>query len=121
MNEFVYIHGANGPELVRVAAERGIVRAERRKRSQWLYKARCREGRVTSAMRADIYNRDGHRCVLCGSDQELVMDHIVPICRGGVSTAENLRTLCRKCNLSKVPSDRLSKDEFEAWFEQRGN
>jgi hypothetical protein len=38
---------------------------------------------------------DGHRCE---SGERLELDHVVPIARGGLSTVENLRLLCRPHN-----------------------
>ncbi|WP_311210900.1 MULTISPECIES: HNH endonuclease [unclassified Aeromicrobium] len=50
--------------------------------------------------------RDGHRCVACGSEDDLTVDHIIPIIKGGEPTDEsNLRTLCRPCNLRKGTND----------------
>src|SRR5262245_10158920 len=40
-------------------------------------------------------------CMICGSDQDLTGDHIVPLSKGGTSTAENIRVLCRRCNSRK--------------------
>jgi 5-methylcytosine-specific restriction endonuclease McrA len=46
-----------------------------------------------------------HRCYLCGTvvweGVNLHMDHVVPIARGGVHCAENLRPTCATCNLKK--------------------
>lgn len=53
-------------------------------------------------MRFAIYQRDGHRCRKCGrKTDDLEIDHIVPIAKGGKSTMDNLQTLCRRCNREK--------------------
>lgn len=60
--------------------------------------------RVTARVRFDVFTRDGHRCVVCGSTAEvepLHVDHIVPVSRGGTSDLDNLQTLCQTCNLGK--------------------
>lgn len=41
------------------------------------------------------------KCILCGSSDNLSVDHIVPISKGGVDRISNKQTLCRKCNSSK--------------------
>ncbi len=42
------------------------------------------------------------RCGTAGSpDNPLTADHIVPLHRGGTSTADNCGVLCRSCNSSK--------------------
>lgn len=51
--------------------------------------------------RQTIFERDGHRCVYCGSNEHLTIDHLVPKCRGGKTTDENCVTACRACNQAK--------------------
>jgi 5-methylcytosine-specific restriction endonuclease McrA len=44
-------------------------------------------------------------CARCGhkgsADNPLTADHIIPRSRGGLNTASNYETLCRRCNSSK--------------------
>lgn len=43
-------------------------------------------------------------CHYCGQKfdpQELTMDHVVPLARGGLSTKSNLVTACKECNNKK--------------------
>lgn len=47
----------------------------------------------------------------CGSE-ELTMDHVVPVARGGTSTPGNIVPACRDCNAKKkleTPVERLLK------------
>ena len=48
-----------------------------------------------------VWRRDKGKCVYCGSDQELQLDHIIPFSKGGATTFENLQILCRSCNSKK--------------------
>jgi hypothetical protein len=49
-----------------------------------------------------VYKRDGGRCVVCGSADQLHFDHDLPFSRGGTSAIpENVRLLCARHNLSK--------------------
>lgn len=57
-------------------------------------------------VREQIFNRDGHRCLKCGSKEHLTLDHIVSVYLGGENTIGNLQTLCRSCNSAKSP-DRI--------------
>lgn len=51
--------------------------------------------------KAAIYRRDNHTCQYCGSTRSLTIDHLVPRCRGGQDTWENLLLACSKCNTLK--------------------
>jgi len=60
--------------------------------------------KVTNGLRYDIMRRDNFHCVLCGAtgkDDQLVIDHIIPIAKGGKTELDNLRTLCFSCNSGK--------------------
>lgn len=41
------------------------------------------------------------RCANCGAADNLVLDHILPIARGGRSSYDNLQLLCAECNRIK--------------------
>lgn len=62
---------------------------------------------MTSKLREHIKNRDNHSCKLCNISIEdephllLEIDHIIPISKGGMSTEDNLQTLCWRCNRTK--------------------
>ena len=54
--------------------------------------------KATRTQRDATYQRDGYRCLLCGSDKALTVDHIVPVVFGGNNHRDNLRTVCSPCN-----------------------
>ena len=62
---------------------------------------------MTSKLREYIKQRDDYTCQACSlstADEKnllLEIDHIVPLSRGGITSEENLQTLCWKCNRSK--------------------
>ena len=52
--------------------------------------------------RALILRRDNHTCQQCGETEgQLHIDHIVPRRLNGTEDVNNLRVLCRACNLKK--------------------
>lgn len=68
----------------------------------WDSICRVERGRVTNKMRFAIYARDNYRCRKCGrATQDLEIDHIFPISKGGKSNFDNLQTLCHRCNALK--------------------
>lgn len=48
-----------------------------------------------------IYKRDSNSCQYCGSTRNLTIDHVIPKCRGGKDTWENLVVACSSCNTKK--------------------
>lgn len=62
---------------------------------------------MTRPLREHIKKRDNFTCQNCSisifDEPHLLLevDHILPVSRGGLSTEDNLQTLCWKCNRSK--------------------
>lgn len=79
---------------------------------------------IPSAIRRQVYVRDGYACVYCGRRGGrilLTIDHVFPVALGGANDVGNLVTACRACNLTKgvrVLDDgdlRRFVDERHAW------
>lgn len=54
--------------------------------------------------RKNILIRDKHRCQYCGAEgtpATLTLDHVVPRCKGGKFTWQNIVTSCLDCNNKK--------------------
>jgi 5-methylcytosine-specific restriction endonuclease McrA len=54
--------------------------------------------------RRNIFARDNNSCQYCGkrfATSELSLDHVLPTCRGGDTSWENLVCACVKCNVRK--------------------
>lgn len=56
---------------------------------------------VPRAVRLAVWERDGGRCVECGTDFDLQYDHVIPVSLGGATTSANLQLLCGPCNRLK--------------------
>ena len=79
------------------------------------FKLAIEKGRKTYVIKANKYKRkgiklkdryavmvrDGLKCKLCGSREQLEVDHIKPISKGGDNNMDNLQTLCWLCNNGK--------------------
>jgi len=59
---------------------------------------------IPEDVKRDVFRRDGGRCAVCGSDELLQFDHVIPVALGGASTAQNLQLLCAPCNREKGAS-----------------
>ena len=49
-----------------------------------------------------IFERDNYTCQICGSKDDLTVDHIIPIIYRGENHTDNFQTLCRSCNSGKL-------------------
>ena len=57
---------------------------------------------IPSSVKLAVWKRDKGRCVICGSQDNLHFDHIIPYAKGGSSlVSENIQILCAKHNLEK--------------------
>jgi 5-methylcytosine-specific restriction endonuclease McrA len=52
-------------------------------------------------IRKAVFELHGKKCLRCGSDKKISLDHIVPVFNGGANEIENLQPLCKSCNSKK--------------------
>lgn len=95
----------------------GLAPEERRKRSREQYKRTpdtfkraAHKRRATKMKSGGSYTAEewkslvgsyGGKCLRCGSTENITVDHVIPISRGGKNTIDNLQPLCRHCNAVK--------------------
>lgn len=76
-------------------------------RIKWAASVAHQRSLMTRELRGNILKRDNYTCQQCGvslTDEPhllLEVDHIIPVSKGGITRADNLRTLCWRCNRSK--------------------
>jgi 5-methylcytosine-specific restriction endonuclease McrA len=57
---------------------------------------------IPSSVKAEVWKRDGGKCVVCGLTDNLHFDHIIPFSKGGSSlVVENIQLMCARHNLAK--------------------
>lgn len=56
---------------------------------------------ISPSKRRRVHERDFYACRYCGARQNLVIDHVQPVTRGGTNDLDNLATACHECNQRK--------------------
>ncbi len=56
---------------------------------------------IPNALRWAVWERDGYKCLACGSGYYLTVDHVLPESTGGETSLANCQTLCYRCNTKK--------------------
>lgn len=60
-----------------------------------------RPAKSTAFTRFNLFLRDEFTCQYCGARGDMTFDHVIPRCRGGRTTWENVVAACGQCNLRK--------------------
>lgn len=53
---------------------------------------------ITPEVKAQVWDRDGGRCIFCGSPHAAPNMHFVPRSHGGLGIPENIGTGCIRCH-----------------------
>ena len=72
--------------------------------------------------RAAIARSQGYRCMYCGvrlRTENLQIDHMYPVSRGGSNDDDNLQALCRRCNIRK--GNHTDEEFRERYYELVGD
>lgn len=83
---------------------------------------------ISPKVREEVLERDGHRCIICGSNYGLQIAHYISRARSGLGVARNLATMCVPCHssmdngkhhkeLQKAVREHL-KAHYEDWKEE---
>ncbi len=61
---------------------------------------------VSKAKRNRVFDLFGNQCLSCNSYDDVCIDHVIPLSKGGNNTTDNMQPLCRSCNSLKGVSGR---------------
>jgi 5-methylcytosine-specific restriction endonuclease McrA len=69
-------------------------------KKKWDYRARERNafGTIKAEDWKALCEKYENRCLRCGMQGKVSLDHVVPLYLGGDNTIENAQPLCRRCN-----------------------
>ena len=56
---------------------------------------------IPQKVKDQVWNRDSGKCVVCGTNENIEFDHIIPKSKGGADSYRNLQLLCQYHNKSK--------------------
>lgn len=56
---------------------------------------------LTAAEWLEVLNTHNHQCVYCRGTEDISMDHVIPLSRGGRHTKANVEPACLRCNRRK--------------------
>ena len=57
---------------------------------------------IPTSIKLEVWKRDAGECVICGANDELHYDHVLPYSKGGTSSRpENIQLLCARHNIEK--------------------
>lgn len=94
-NDFVFQR--YGKRDWRFATEEELEQQEREKKSS----PTKQKAKIPAALRTEVFERDGYKCLCCGTQKKLRCDHVLPESLGGPMDASNMQTLCESCNSKK--------------------
>ena len=53
---------------------------------------------ISKRVKDIVWERDGHRCIICGSYQAMPNSHYIRRSQGGLGIEENIVTMCQRCH-----------------------
>lgn len=53
---------------------------------------------IPKKVKVRVWERDGQRCIICGSNQAMPNSHFIRRSQGGLGIEENIVTMCLRCH-----------------------
>jgi len=57
---------------------------------------------ISKTKRSKVFEKSQWRCVKCGREVRLTIDHRIPKSKGGTDNLSNLQSMCDPCNQEKA-------------------
>lgn len=83
---------------------------------------------ISKKVKDAVWERDHHRCILCGSPTAMPNAHYIPRSRGGLGVEKNVVTLCWGCHITydqttqrkhlQVLIREYLQSRYDAWDEE---
>jgi hypothetical protein len=116
VSELVFWSYAN-LAMAQDAVSRGLVKYDR---TSFMIRSRLFKGLVSGSMKIhslfddeNLKLANGTRCVYCGNEQNVSIDHLFPRHFGGTDSSDNLVCCCKSCNSSKGDTNMMK------WFSSK--
>lgn len=72
--------------------------SDRRKEEEEMKTKRSKACDITQAVKQAVWERDGERCIICGSPYAMPNAHYISRAHGGLGIEQNIVTLCQTCH-----------------------
>lgn len=73
------------------------------------------EGTFTAREWLDLCDYYGNKCLACGEQEPLTIDHVIPLSREGSNFIANIQPLCLSCNSKKHTQTTDYRPSVPAW------
>ena len=84
---------------------------------------------ISKKVKEIVWERDGHRCIICGSFQAMPNSHFIRRSQGGLGIEENIVTMCLRCHSMydqgvdrraiETYTERYLKSKYPNWDRER--
>lgn len=76
---------------------------------------------IRKSLRESLLREAEHRCPKCDSTENLEIEHVIPISKGGSNERENLMVLCKSCNSRKRDQEGIPANREDEAFHDPEN
>jgi 5-methylcytosine-specific restriction endonuclease McrA len=71
---------------------------------------------ISKKVKDIVWERDGHRCIVCGSYQAMPNSHFIRRSQGGLGIPENIVTMCMTCH--RMYDQYIDRENMESFVEK---